>query len=443
MGCFTSDTKPKAAGIHGHSMRGEVQEAVNFVLNQGVEEGLISRVELHLACTKLKNMDVGSLTDSACVVHLKTHKSKEYMKVGQTEVITDNLNPVFVRYIEVDYTFEERQDMRISVYDVDDFDPKASVEQNFIGAVEFRMDQLLMAPDKTLTLPIQGPCNPPENLGNVVIKGNEKKTGSRTMYRMQFRARGFTQPAIFYRLNKQLTSGQFVAIYESETSKRVDTDLHDFKVVEIYSSELVNDNENQPAMIEVFSWSNKGNHKSIAKATFTITQALERVPIRFTPTQVIEIPMSDKKDQYSFLSYILNGLQLALTIAIDFTLSNGVPEDPKSLHYFDPNVNQYLKAITAVGRILENYDSDKMFPVLGFGCRVPMVLDKTSHCFALNGNIFNPEVPGIDGVIECTFAHTVGYKNALRIVKLNGPTFFAHFLNYMVDMVEYETVTCK
>lgn len=74
MGCFTSDTKPKAAGIHGHSMRGEVQEAVNFVLNQGAEEGLTSRVELHLACTKLKNMDVGSLTDSACVVHLKTRK---------------------------------------------------------------------------------------------------------------------------------------------------------------------------------------------------------------------------------------------------------------------------------------------------------------------------------------------------------------------------------
>lgn len=184
------------------------------------------------------------------------------MKVGQTEVITDNLNPVFVRYVEVDYMFEERQDMRISVYDVDNFDSKASVEQNLIGAVEFRMDQLLMAPDKTLTLPIQGyytsltlsPRNPPEDLGSIVIKGNEKKTGSRTMYKMQFRARGFTQPAIFYRLNKQLTSGQFVAIYESETSKRAGTDLHDFKVVEIYSNELVNDNENQPAMIEVFSW---------------------------------------------------------------------------------------------------------------------------------------------------------------------------------------------
>ena len=78
------------------------------------------------------------------------------MKVGQTEVITDNLNPSFVRYVTISYSFEERQDIKISVYDVDDFDEKVSVEQNFIGDVEFRLDQLLMASDKTLTLPIKG-----------------------------------------------------------------------------------------------------------------------------------------------------------------------------------------------------------------------------------------------------------------------------------------------
>jgi len=80
------------------------------------------------------------------------------------------------------------------------------------------------------------------------------KIGSRTVYKIVFKARGFSQPAIFYRLNKQLPSGQFVSIYESETSKRKDTDTHNFKLVEIHSNELVNDNENQPAMIEIFSW---------------------------------------------------------------------------------------------------------------------------------------------------------------------------------------------
>jgi len=229
------------------------------------------------------------------------------------------------------------------------------------------------------------------------------------MYKVKFKALGFTQPAIFYRLNKQLSSGQFVAIYESETSKRIGTDTHEFKLVEVYSNELVNDNENQPAMIEVFSWyirtlkyrNYKGNHKSIAKKTFLITQLAERISIKFSTTQIIEVPFCHKNEEYSFLSYIFNGLQLALTIAVDFTLSNGEPSKADSLHHYDPSKNQYLKAITAVGRILENYDSDKMFPIFGFGCKVPMILDKVSHCFALNGNIFNPEVPGIEGVIEC------------------------------------------
>jgi hypothetical protein len=80
------------------------------------------------------------------------------------------------------------------------------------------------------------------------------KTDSRTVYKIVFKACGFTHPAIFYRLNKQLSSGQFVPVYESETSKRIDTDTHNFKLVEIYSNELVNGNENQPAMIEIFSW---------------------------------------------------------------------------------------------------------------------------------------------------------------------------------------------
>jgi hypothetical protein len=44
-----------------------------------------------------------------------------------------------------------------------------------------------------------------------------------------------------------------------------------------------------------------------------------------------------------------------------------------------------------VGSILENYDSDKKFPLYGFGGVCPMD-NKASHCFALNGNIFNPEV---------------------------------------------------
>ncbi|KAK7804492.1 hypothetical protein U0070_022110 [Myodes glareolus] len=60
------------------------------------------------------------------------------------------------------------------------------------------------------------------------------------------------------------------------------------------------------------------------------------------------------------------------TVGIDFTASNGNPLDPSSLHYINPmGTNEYLSAIWAVGQIIQDYDSDKMFPALGFGAQLP------------------------------------------------------------------------
>ena len=41
-----------------------------------------------------------------------------------------------------------------------------------------------------------------------------------------------------------------------------------------------------------------------------------------------------------------------------------------------------------------------------------------SHCFALNGNIFDPECDGLDGVLDA-------YLNARKNVNFYGPTHFS------------------
>jgi hypothetical protein len=56
--------------------------------------------------------------------------------------------------------------------------------------------------------------------------------------------------------------------------------------------------------------------------------------------------------RHSFLEYVFGGCDIDLSIAIDFTLSNRPPNDPSSLHYFDPKKNQYLQVIQSVGGIL-------------------------------------------------------------------------------------------
>jgi hypothetical protein len=86
----------------------------------------------------------------------------------------------------------------------------------------------------------------------------------------------------------------------------------------------------------------------------------------------------------SFLDYLAGGVPLNLVVAIDFTQSNGDPRHPQSLHYRNPSgENDYTRAIRSVGNILQCYDTDKRFPVYGFGGKVN---GQVSHCFALNGN---------------------------------------------------------
>jgi hypothetical protein len=59
-------------------------------------------------------------------------------------------------------------------------------------------------------------------------------------------------------------------------------------------------------------------------------------------------------------------------------------------------MNQYELAIQAVGQIVEEYDSDKLFPTLGFGARLPPD-GRVSHMFFVNGHPSNPYCERVGG----------------------------------------------
>ena len=88
--------------------------------------------------------------------------------------------------------------------------------------------------------------------------------------------------------------------------------------------------------------------------------------------------------------------------------------------------------INSVGQLLQFYNTDKMINLYGFGGAIPPYGQKASHCFAINGNIFNPRVNGIDNVI----AH---YKQCLSNVNLYGPTHFGSILDQVNQQVESDS----
>lgn len=99
--------------------------------------------------------------------------------------------------------------------------------------------------------------------------------------------------------------------------------------------------------------------------------------------------------------------------------------------------NQYYKALESVGQILQYYDTDKQFPVFGFGSKLRTNMikgNRATHCFALNGNIFDPECDGLDGVLET-------YKKAVRNCDLYGPTHFNEVIKITNDMAEANEVS--
>ena len=88
---------------------------------------------------------------------------------------------------------------------------------------------------------------------------------------------------------------------------------------------------------------------------------------------------------------------------MQWTASNGDPQSSDSLHHIDPTglrPNQYQRAIDAVGNIIEDYDSDKAFPVLGYGARLPPTYDQVSHLFFVNGSENDPFCYKVKGLFD-------------------------------------------
>lgn len=73
-----------------------------------------------------------------------------------------------------------------------------------------------------------------------------------------------------------------------------------------------------------------------------------------------------------------------------------------------------------IGSLLEQYDTDRLFPVYGFGGK-PNGAEKSDHCFPLTGDHVKRFVQGADGIIGV-------YRQTLPSIKFAGPTYFGPLL---------------
>ena len=99
-------------------------------------------------------MDTLSKSDPFCVLYKKVPLQKnsgpgQYLEIGKTEVIHDNLNPEFVKKMLVDFHFEQKDEFKIDVYDSDNQSQQTTnlSQHDYIGSLEFTLHEVVTARD--------------------------------------------------------------------------------------------------------------------------------------------------------------------------------------------------------------------------------------------------------------------------------------------------------
>ncbi|XP_078249417.1 RNA-binding protein 12 isoform X8 [Pogona vitticeps] len=369
----------------------------------------VTKVELSISCDNLIDKDVGSKSDPLCVL-LQNVGGDQWTELDRTEKIKNCQNPQFSKRLLIDYYFEKVQKLKFGMYDIDNKSYDLN-DDDYLGGAECTLGQIVSS--KTVTQPLMLKKGKPAGKGTITISAEEIKdtrivsldVEARNLDKKDFL--GKSDP--FLEFYKQSDSGKWQLVFRSEVQcNDYDCDgSHDLiGTFETNLSQLQNASGSSPVEFECIHPEKKRKKKS------------------YKNSGIVRVKSCKIEREYSFLDYIMGGCQINFTVGIDFTGSNGDPKSPDSLHYISPNgINEYLSAIWTVGNVIQDYDTDKLFPAFGFGAQVPPDW-QVSHEFALNFNPTNPYCQGIQGIVDA-------YRQALPQIRLYGPTNFSPIINHV------------
>lgn len=406
---------------------------------------ICTRLQIFTKCTKLKN-PFDTNDPNSFISFFEKVSDSAWSKIANTEVVYFSKDPVFSNPLNVNYFFEENQEIRCDV----SFWSGGEIEErpeNLIGTCKFFIGQLLGSPGQSLAQPIFSEAG--EKMGYLVAKAEQAEESNNKVSfvlsgkKLEDVSGMFSPFEPFFCLTKSLHNGEKELIYKSEYEHGKNAV---WKKFEVSVKSLCLGDYAQNITIELYDNKTLGDHEYIASTNFTLNQVLNE------GIQKFEL-INDKKKKskpgyensgyiifkscklitvYTFLDYIKGGCHISLDIAVDFTGSNKHPSSQNSLHYIDKDptkLNHYQQALKAVSEILLQYNSEKKVGMYGFGGKIDNVI---SHCFHLTNSDL-PYVYGVEGIMQV-------YKEALTFVNLSGPTRFSDLLKTVITSLETERV---
>uniref|UniRef100_A0A8C9QYJ3 Copine-3 n=1 Tax=Scleropages formosus TaxID=113540 RepID=A0A8C9QYJ3_SCLFO len=402
----------------------------------------VSKVELSISCNKLIDKDVGSKSDPLCVL-LQSVGDDKWTEVDRTERIKNCQDPEFSKKLRVDYYFEKVQKLKFGVYDIDNKSVDLG-DDDYLGGFECTLGQVVSS--KKITRPLELKKGKPAGKGTITITAEEIKDNRAIA--LEVDAQGLDKKDLFGKSDpfleffKQGDDGKWQLVHRTEVIKN---NLNpSWKKFSVSLQTFCNSDMNKPIKVHCSDYDNDGSHDLIGIFQTNVTElqkASHGSPVTFDCVHpdkkqkkknyknsgIIKIKSCKIEADYSFLDYVMGGCQINFTVGIDFTGSNGDPRSPDSLHYMNPNgMNQYLTALWSVGQVVQDYDSDKLFPAFGFGAQIPpnFQVRPRKRC-PMNFHLTStPTVPTAKGIVEA-------YRAILPQVRLYGPTNFAPIITHV------------
>jgi hypothetical protein len=336
---------------------------------------------------------------------------------------------IFHTPLSVEYFFETRQFMRVLVHE-------HGQQDHPISHATFQMSHVMTSRDLIKIVSLSYPAG-----ATMTITAVDHSLTREDLCTIKFRAEGFedgcfSKPNPFFVLFRVMSTGHRVPIHKSDVSKST-CDPTWVGTPSIRLAEMIGRDLNEKTLdlrcydSGVFGDSELGHVMLSLNDLITASGQIPKVkfPLRSGNTVVaghLTVESCVIQHAMTFVNLLSSGWQINMVAAVDFTASNGDPRDHRSLHHMNVETpNEYIRTIRSVGDIVMEYDSDKMVAGFGFGAELP---DKrTSHFFHLNMQA-DPYVHQIDGLIAA-------YLNALSVVKLSGPTYFAPTIRNVLNGV--------
>ena len=390
---------------------------IEYDINSGKNDEMKERCKLEV---KINNISSGS-----CKVTLNQYTDKTrktiLKKEGETETASVDSSPnsiSFNKFFIMDYYFESEQQL--------DFIISGTIE----GKVSTTLPSIMGSRGQKLIKPIEGEENAKLEINGYAYKNKETST---FLFNVELNG-NFNMKGINYTIsylgNKSKPHNN--KLYRSEVlNPKVNPKLC-FAVSRIPDIYLTPDLNPETNNVEIAIF-NPYYNKNLGKYSGPLSSLFNNgTMVKLGEGRTAKISVDIIKN-YTFLDYIRGGMQINLAIGIDFTGSNGDPSRPTSLHYIGASNNSYEIAIHSCGSIVAYYDFDQLFPVFGFGAKF-YGDNNVSHCYPLNANPNNPNIQGIDGILQT-------YRNILNQTKLFGPTYFHFIIDKVISLVKEDVIS--